>query len=227
LDCSCSLKRAAIVGVPALIGFLGIVWLLPALCARRPWSSACAEGGFAPAGAETNRLAARAVVPAEQRGPDFNYALAANGAQAAGGTNPGELIDGNVTNYAGGTGFATSVWNTDPPQFFIVTLKEPAAIDCIRMLLWDRDPERYYRYKLEVCADAEGKAWELVADHRGAAEQCRGWQVVRFKQQQVKLIRLTGTFNSANSGFHVVELQASLGLPAGTPPPTQSDGLEF
>ena len=210
------------------------MWLLPAWWARRPWQFARARGGPLPAIAlagtpavETTRHYAAPAAPEGKCPQGSNFALAEHGAIATGGINPAELIDGNCTVYGHGTGFASTTWNVQPPQFFTVTLKDLVTVDCVRILLWDRDEERYYRYKLEISADGNGVAWLLVADHTAPTEQCRSWQVVRFKPQPVKRIRLTGTFNSANSGFHVVELQASLGLPAGTPPPKPPEVLEF
>jgi hypothetical protein len=156
-----------------------------------------------------------------------NYALAANGATATGGSRPEELIDGNDAHYSGGTGFATSTWNTTPVPSFLITLKEAVPIDCIRILLWDRDETRFYRYKLEVCADEKGTAWTMAADRTGPAEQCRSWQTARIKPQPVKLIKLTGTYNSSNSGFHVVEVQASVGLPKGATDSIAPEGMDF
>lgn len=219
--------------MPALIGFFGVVWLLPVSGAGRPWHLARAAAGPA-AGQPANEDAQaagrgrrRAFPVGATPAAGHNFALAANGAAITGGQGPEELIDGNDAAYTGGTGFGYTVWNATPPQFFLLTLREPSTIDCIRFLLWDRDEGRYYRYKLEVCPDGKGEAWTCVADHTGPAEQCRSWQTVRLKAQQVKLVRLTGTYNSANSGFHVVELRASLGLPAGTPPPVAPEGLDF
>lgn len=210
------------------------MWLLPAWRAKRLRQSAQAPSEFfpdpAPVGAsvaETSRQNAILASPNGTYPQGYNFALLNHGAKATGGTHPEALIDGDFTDYSGGTGFATTTWGAKPAQFFLVTLRFPVTIDCVRLLLWDRDEDRYYRYKLEICADDKGETWLLAADHTGPAEQCRSWQVVRFKPQPVKLIRLTGTYNSSNSGFHVVELQASLGLPPGTPPPRPAELLEF
>ncbi|HEY3323528.1 MAG TPA: discoidin domain-containing protein [Planctomycetota bacterium] len=143
----------------------------------------------------------------------LNYALAANGATAVGGSEPGQLIDGNDTNYTSGSGYAMTQWRTDPPPAFIITLKEPTTIDCIRILLWDRSEDRFYRYKLEVRADTTSPQWTMVADRSGPNEQCRSWQKIQFPARAVQQIRLTGTYNSANAGFHVVEVQAYNGVP--------------
>lgn len=156
----------------------------------------------------------------------FNFALAANGATVEGGSDPAQLIDGNDSTYTGGTGFATSQWKAEPPQAFVITLKDTVTIDCVRFLLWDRSEDRYYRYKLEVSPDDKSAAWAMIADRSGPVDQCRSWQTIRFKQQPVRRIRLTGTYNSANSGFHVVELQAYFGVPANAPS-SNPDTLDF
>lgn len=147
----------------------------------------------------------------------INYALAANGAVAAGSQNPQLLIDGNHTKYDGANGYAQTEWNATPPQAFTVTFKEPSPTNAIRFLLWDQD-NRFYRYKLDVCPDEDDAKWKTVADLSGDKCECRGWQVALFQTQTVRRVRLTGTFGSANSGFHVVELEA-YDAPAGLSKP--------
>ncbi|MCY3021229.1 MAG: discoidin domain-containing protein [Planctomycetota bacterium] len=211
-----SLARIAVLWAAALTGFFGVLWL-----EGQP-SSACSEAQAPSPQAQAGPAAAAAQKPP----PGHNFALAANGGKASGGINPQLLIDGDDVNYTSGTGFANTTWSATPPPFFLVALKEPVSIDHVRFLLWDRDEERYYRYRLEVCADEKGEVWTVLADRTGPTDQCRSWQTIAFGPRRVKLIRLTGTYNSANSGFHVVELQASMGMPAGAEPPSP-DGLDF
>jgi hypothetical protein len=45
-----------------------------------------------------------------------------------------------------------------------------------------------------------------------------GWQILDFGPRPVKTIRIKGLYNSANSGFYVVELEAYC-IPPDTPPP--------
>lgn len=143
-----------------------------------------------------------------------NFALAANGATATGGKRPELLIDGNSTRYDGARGFAYTVWRKTPPlDSFVVQFKEVSEIDCVRLLLWDMEENRFYRYKLEVSGN--GNDWAVVSDRTGTLEECQSWQVIRFAKRPVKAVRLTGTFNSANSEFHVVELQALMAPPNG------------
>ena len=152
--------------------------------------------------ADSQRQPGGAVYP---RG--YNFALAANGATAEGGHGANLLIDGDDTSYNGGSGFAYSNWKTTPAQFFTIKLKSPVTLDSIRFLLWDQD-DRYYRYTLEICADEKGEKWMMAADRSAETDHCKSWQPIQFEPQTVKQIRLTGTFNSSNNEFHVVELQA-------------------
>jgi F5/8 type C domain len=156
----------------------------------------------------------------------INFALASNGATVLGGKNSKLLIDGNETDYTGSTGFAMTHWNNNPPQFLIVTLKDSTQVGCVKFLLWDRSDERFYRYKLDISASENGEDWKTVADRSDPAAECKSWQVVSFAPQTVRRIRLTGTYNSANAGFHVVELQAFVEAP----PPSrkaESEPMDF
>jgi hypothetical protein len=131
-----------------------------------------------------------------------NYALATNGATARG-ENAKEMIDGNSTRYDYYSGYAQMPIGDS----LVVVLKEPTELDCIRFLLWDRE-DRFYRYRLDVCADDLEKAWVSIADKSDSNSQCKSWQTLRFASRKVKVIRVTGTFNSANNALHIVELQA-------------------
>lgn len=137
-----------------------------------------------------------------------NLALASKGAKATGGSQPELLIDGNTSDYDASYGYAATNWQTNPPDAMVVTLKEPATLNAVRVLLWDGD-ERYYRYRLEVSPDAEGEAhWTTVADYTHTSERRQGWQVLDFEPQAVRRVRLTGTYNSDSGAFHVVEIEA-------------------
>jgi hypothetical protein len=87
----------------------------------------------------------------------------------------------------------------------------------VRFLLWDLEQDRFYRYQLEISSDTSGRLWNVVASNAGKDDECRSWQLIRFPRQKVQVIRLIGTYNSANSGFHVVELQACIEPPDGFP----------
>lgn len=137
-----------------------------------------------------------------------NLALASKGAKATGGSQPELLVDGNTSDYDASYGYAATNWQTNPPEAMVVTLKEAATLNVVRVLLWDGD-ERYYRYRLEVSPDAEGEAhWTTVADFTQTSERRQSWQVLDFEAQTVRRIRLTGTYNSDNGAVHVVEIEA-------------------
>ena len=136
---------------------------------------------------------------------NYNFALASRGGTATGPRRAELLIDGNSTTYDGGEGYAESDWTAKPPVPMVIGLREPQIVNTARFLLWDGDP-RFYRYKLEISADKDGENWMTVSDHSTTGE-FKGWQVIAFPEQAVQRFRLTGTYNSSNSGFHVVEFQ--------------------
>lgn len=65
------------------------------------------------------------------------------------------------------------------------------------MLLWDCDL-RAYSYYVEVSVN--NIDWVMVADK--TKEQCRSWQLLRFKRQPVVFIRIVGILNTANEVRH-------------------------
>ena len=135
-----------------------------------------------------------------------NLARPAAGAHVSGGNDPQRLIDGDP-----GT-FAWTAWHNAEP--FIITLARPEWCDRVRILLMDQ-PKRFSRYKLEISSDC--LTYTLAADHSQGQEQLRGWQTENFKRQQVQSVRLTGTYDSDESGhFNAAELEV---LSAPTPVP--------
>ena len=162
---------------------------------------------------ETPPAAARLSPRVKEDPWEFNHALQSRGTTATGGSRPELLIDGNATVYDGANGYAHTNWPTKPPQSFVITFKQGVRLNAVRFLLWDKD-NRFFRYKLEASPAMARDEWVLVADRTGETNECRGWQVVTFKTQLVCRLRLTGTHNSANEGFHVVELEA-YNIPAG------------
>jgi hypothetical protein len=152
--------------------------------------------------AERSRVEKRIKVAydAAGSGPPGNLAAAKAGATASGGTRPEILIDGIVTGHTGSAGFAYGA----VPCEFIVTMAKPVPLRQIRLLLWDGEPERFYRYVIETSADGVG--WQPLVER--STGEWRGWQVLAFPPRRVKAIRLKGLHCSANSQFHAVELEA-------------------
>ena len=82
-------------------------------------------------------------------------------------------------------------------------LKSPCTISSMKLLLWNLD-NRYHRYKIEASLDTS--TWTTIVDRTAVTNQCRGWQEVGFNPAvQARYLRLTGTYNSANTAFCVVE----------------------
>ncbi|MHC4248868.1 MAG: hypothetical protein ACYS9X_07045 [Planctomycetota bacterium] len=141
--------------------------------------------------------------------PDFplNYALATNGATASGRSHPEQLNDGNATEYTGSEGFSTTSWGAVPAQSMVVTLAKATPVNVAHFRLWDGD-NRHFRYRAAVSPDAEGDSWIPIADFTDEEHERRSWQTILLPLQLVRRIRVTGTYNSANSGFYIVELEA-------------------
>jgi hypothetical protein len=116
------------------------------------------------------------------------------------------LVDGVTTGYDGGNGYTYGSW----PCEWIVEFPRPLLLRQVRLLLWDGD-ERFYRYAVETSPD--GTQFGPLVD-RGSGEW-RSWQVLNFAPRPVRALRIRGLFNSANTGFHAVELEAYCLPPAG------------
>lgn len=97
-------------------------------------------------------------------------------------------------------------WASGPyPCWIQLDLGCPQKINNINVYMYWGD-DRYYQYYIEVSID--GKNWETVVDKRNnimksLPDGCSFF----FKDIDVRFIRLTVTFNSVNSGVHVVEIE--------------------
>ena len=136
-----------------------------------------------------------------------NLALASRGSTITGsnGAKWTNLIDGVTTGYTGSTGWGSTVWTSTPPGTMTLDLKGLCTISSMSLLLWDRD-SRYYRYKIEASSDntTNNTTWTTIVDRTSG--EWRSWQDVGFSPAiQARYLRLTGTYNSSNEAFHVVE----------------------
>lgn len=144
-------------------------------------------------------------------GKSINVAAAKNGGTVIScQKDPGNLIDGNTTEYTGGTGFGSGII----PCKFEFEFKTRQNISYIQFLLWDGD-SRFYRYTVETSGD--GSKWDLLVDC--SKKSCRSWQQFSFKPRKIKYVRINGLFNSVNSGFHIVEFEAYPRKPKKVPKP--------
>jgi len=134
-----------------------------------------------------------------------NLALASNGTTVSGVTEGAAyLLDGNVTNYSDGIhGLASGLC----PCEWTIHFRETYQLRQIRFLLFDLDPPRFYRYKVEVSDDGQEFA-PLIDRSQG---EWRGWQEIAVPGESVKAIKLIGLYCSgkdARKGFQVVEVEA-------------------
>ncbi|MFH0908252.1 MAG: MBG domain-containing protein [bacterium] len=136
-----------------------------------------------------------------------NLALASRGSTITGnnGANWGALIDGITTGYSDTNGFGYTYWRCAPhnPGKMTLDMKALCTISSMKLLLWDLD-NRFSRYKIE--ASSNSKQWTTIVDRTAATNQCRSWQDIRFSPAiRARYLRLTGTYNSSNQTFQVVE----------------------
>ena len=145
------------------------------------------------------------VIDNDDSNGDRNLALASGGSTISGtadGVNLESLIDGVTTDYDGENGYGYTLW-TPTPGAITLDLKMLCTISSMKLLLWDLD-DRYYRYKIEASSDQ--LMWDTIVDRTAEMDQCRSWQDIGFNPPiQARYLRLTGTYNSANVQFHVVE----------------------
>jgi BTB/POZ domain-containing protein 9 len=133
---------------------------------------------------------------------DENIATLRHGAQVLRGEMKQALIDGDSTNYDLDRGFTRHPIDDTTSLGIVVRLGQPSIINCIRMLLWDRDM-RSYSYYIEGSLD--DKDYVRLVDH--AHYLCRSWQNLRFSARVVRYIRIVGTHNTVNRVFHLVSFE--------------------
>ena len=162
-------------------------------------------------------VAGNEVTATERDNDVVNLALASRGSTIMGSNGRGwsNLIDGVTTGYTGTNGWGSTVWTSSPPGSMTLDLKGLCAISSMRFLLYDVD-NRYYRYKIEASSDSttNNATWVPIMDRMDPTNQCRSWQDINFSSvTQAWYLRLTGTYGSSNTEFHVVEWEVY-----GTPP---------
>lgn len=126
---------------------------------------------------------------------------------------PEELTNGIILEYDDTNGFAEAIW----PNILTLDLEKEYEISVIRFLLWDgrgnlanKKSERIYKYRLLVSTDHRN--WLVVYDTYDKGYN--GWQEFIFNEIiKIRYIRLHCLYNSANTGFHIIEIEAHDELP--------------
>jgi hypothetical protein len=123
-------------------------------------------------------------------------------------TNPAAATDGQIAEYTANEGFAEFSW----PFMLTVDLGSSHRLYCVRLLLWDglgqgnkqRD-NRVYKYRLLTSVDHI--TWKVIYD--SSNDGGNGWQVFNFPDAlEVRYVRVHGIWNSANSYFQIVQVEA-------------------
>ena len=101
--------------------------------------------------------------------------------------------------------WATDV-TQDPEAWWQVDLEKPTWVGRVVVIGYFGD-ERYYGFTIEASLD--GRSWTMLADRRANQEPAtaRGY-ICSFERRKVRYLRVTQTYNSANTGRHLVEVMA-------------------
>ena len=117
---------------------------------------------------------------------------------------PTALLNGDNTNYDLDRGFTRHPIDENPATGIVVKLGMQCIVNCIKMLLWDKD-NRSYSYRIEASMH-EDKDWVTIVDH--STYLCRSWQKLYFPKKVARYFRIVGTNNTVNRVFHVVSFEA-------------------
>lgn len=131
--------------------------------------------------------------------PDVNVATPHRNACTIEGAVRDALLNGDTENYTGDNGYTIHSITKDNSKGITVRLNQPYLINCIRMLLWDKD-NRSYSYFVQVSLDCQH--WVTVVNR--SEHLCRSWQELPFKTRVIQFIRVVGVHNTMNKSFHLV-----------------------
>lgn len=131
-----------------------------------------------------------------QSNESYDYASNQTNATAQAANSPNHLIDEDET-VNGGDYYASCNW----PCNMTINFNKSAYINKIYTHLWDGN-NRYYNYSLWISED--GANWTKIVDNKYA----QGPQNDTFQATLTKYIRIEGLHNTANAGFHIIEVDA-------------------
>lgn len=117
------------------------------------------------------------------------------------GRNPESIVDGNKKNYWDGGKYGAN------GQYFIIDLGEECVIEEMKATPV-LEKNRYYLYYIEVSLDVE--KWQKVAEREeiyGTSDSFED-ETYTFESLNTRYIKVTMTYNSANSSVHMAEFEA-------------------
>ncbi|XP_064646425.1 BTB/POZ domain-containing protein 9-like [Lineus longissimus] len=130
--------------------------------------------------------------------PTENVAIVEKGAWVISGKNMDKLLSPEYEGYNGPEYCTTAKID----HSIKIQLSQPYMVDSMSFLLLDT-LNRTYAYKVEVSKNL--KDWELVADT--GDRMMKSLQVIRFREQPVTFIRITGTRSSLDGYLHIVHFE--------------------
>ena len=105
------------------------------------------------------------------------------------------VIDGNIATYGG------TSWTEQGAM--ILDLKQLYVVSSMQILLLSTC-QRYFNYTVEYSTETEDGPWVMLCDHSKTAS--RSWQYINPERPVIaRYFKLTGLYNSVNSGFQVME----------------------
>ncbi|RLJ07435.1 MAG: hypothetical protein DRP13_03875, partial [Candidatus Aenigmatarchaeota archaeon] len=147
---------------------------------------------------------------------DTNWALQDNAGNTSAQYAPEDINDGVTTQCGGGWGDCFGGCSPYPCIAVNITLEKPWVINKIRTFWWDPDNDeeydRHYNYYINVSLD--GTNWTMIVDRRdndttwdGGYPDAVYEEVDEFQPILAKYVMIVGTYNSANSGIHLIEAE--------------------
>ncbi|RLJ04641.1 MAG: hypothetical protein DRP18_04460, partial [Candidatus Aenigmatarchaeota archaeon] len=147
---------------------------------------------------------------------DTNWALQDNAGNTSAQYAPEDINDGVTTQCGGGWGDCFGGCSPYPCIAVNITLEKPWVINKIRTFWWDPDNDeeydRHYNYYINVSLD--GTNWTMIVDRRdndttwdGGYPDAVYEEVDEFQPILAKYVMIVGTYNSANTGIHLIEAE--------------------
>lgn len=143
-------------------------------------------------GREVNNLAA--YKPVTSSGTDTSAASSASSSHQ-------KINDSDISTYWDGGKYAERPWVT-------VDLEDIYSLSSINVVNYYSRNDRYYNY--EVYGSLDGESWSLLHEITGERDKSTAaGDVFEEEGLHARYLKVVGTYNSANSSFHLNELRAS------------------
>ena len=130
----------------------------------------------------------------------------ANGSKITDGTTSGYWDAQSLPAYAGSGAAAWEGVNPEDRPYFVVDLDGLYEIDQFAVYNYAYGTgKRYYNY--EIYTSLDGVEWTLFGAKTDIIDSLRRYEIGN-KSTEARFVKFVATYHSANSGFHVIELEA-------------------